>query len=257
MRGPVSELMSLRRGVALGVAERLRHRELDDICAGRVVRPVAAVTDDGAGRGEEVFGSLDQFRLVGILLEVSVVLRRQLLDLRHMARRRGVQLVPPGFREHCIDDTAIAVTRASLDQARLLEAGVDTPTFDIGDDEIELGVGIHGEPGRVRRKIGPASELVEIATTAIFDDYPFGRGDEALVFVNGMGGTPLIELYVVFAEVAKILEGRGIKIARTLVGSHVTSLDMAGYSLTLLKLDDELTPLWDAPVKTPALRWGT
>jgi dihydroxyacetone kinase-like protein len=131
-----------------------------------------------------------------------------------------------------------------------------TPTFDLADDEIELGIGIHGEPGRIRRKLGPASELVEIATTAILDDYPFDRGDQALVFVNGMGGTPLIELYVVFAEVAKVLEGRGVNIDRSLVGSHVTSLDMAGYSLTLLKLDDELVRLWDAPVKTPALRWG-
>jgi phosphoenolpyruvate---glycerone phosphotransferase subunit DhaK len=131
-----------------------------------------------------------------------------------------------------------------------------TPTFDLGDDEIELGIGIHGEPGRIRRKIGPASELVRVAADAILADYPFNKGDDALVFVNGMGGTPLIELYVVFAEVAKILEGRGVNIARSLVGSYVTSLDMAGYSLTLLKLDDELTPLWDAPVRTPALRWG-
>jgi phosphoenolpyruvate---glycerone phosphotransferase subunit DhaK len=131
-----------------------------------------------------------------------------------------------------------------------------SPTFDLGDDEIELGIGIHGEPGRVRRKIGPASELVQVAVDAILTDSPFDRGDQALVFVNGMGGTPLIELYVVFAEVAKILEGRGVRIARSLVGNFVTSLDMAGYSLTLLKLDDELTALWDAPVQTPALRWG-
>jgi len=131
-----------------------------------------------------------------------------------------------------------------------------TPTFDLGDDEIELGIGIHGEPGRVRRKIGPASELVEIAAAAILDDYPFAAGDEALVFVNGMGGTPLIELYVVFAEIAKILEGRGARVARSLVGDYVTSLDMAGCSITLTKLDDELTKLWDAPVNTPALRWG-
>jgi dihydroxyacetone kinase-like protein len=132
-----------------------------------------------------------------------------------------------------------------------------TPTFDLADDEIELGVGIHGEPGRVRRKIGPASELVQVAADAILTDYPFSKGDNALVFVNGMGGTPLIELYVVFAEVAKVLDARGVNIARSLVGSYVTSLDMAGYSLTLLKLDDELTPLWDAPVRTPALRWGS
>ena len=130
------------------------------------------------------------------------------------------------------------------------------PTFELGESEIELGIGIHGEPGRVRREIGPASELAAISTQAILDDYPFGSGDQALVFVNGMGGTPLIELYVVFAEVAKILEGRGAATTRSLVGSYVTSLDMAGYSLTLLKLDDELTRLWDAPVRTPALRWG-
>jgi dihydroxyacetone kinase-like protein len=130
------------------------------------------------------------------------------------------------------------------------------PTFDLAADEIELGIGIHGEPGRTRAQIAPARELVEIAAAAILDDYPFDSGDEALVFVNGMGGTPLIELYIVFGEVAKILQARGVKISRSLVGSHVTSLDMAGYSLTLLKLDDELTRLWDAPVRTPALRWG-
>jgi dihydroxyacetone kinase-like protein len=131
-----------------------------------------------------------------------------------------------------------------------------TPTFDLGEDEIELGIGIHGEPGRTRRKIGPASELVEVAAKAIFDDFPFSRGDQALVFVNGMGGTPLLELYVVFAEVAKILDGLGVAVARSLVGSYVTSLDMAGYSLTVTKLDEELARLWDAPVQTPALRWG-
>jgi dihydroxyacetone kinase-like protein len=131
-----------------------------------------------------------------------------------------------------------------------------SPTFDLGEDEIELGIGIHGEPGRTRRKLGPASELAEIAAKAILDDLPFDPGDRALVFVNGMGGTPLIELYIVFAEVARILEGRGATVARSLVGSFVTSLDMAGYSLTLTKLDDELTRLWDAPVRTPALRWG-
>jgi dihydroxyacetone kinase-like protein len=130
------------------------------------------------------------------------------------------------------------------------------PTFELGDDEIEIGVGIHGEPGRRRAKLSPASDLTEIAATAILDDYPFDRGDQALVFVNGLGGTPLIELYVVFNEVARILGGKGVAIARSLVGSYVTSLDMAGFSLTLCKLDDELTKLWDAPVNTPALRWG-
>jgi dihydroxyacetone kinase-like protein len=131
-----------------------------------------------------------------------------------------------------------------------------TPTFQLGEDEIELGIGIHGEPGRQRRRIAPASELAEIAAGAILDDLPFDRGEPALVIVNGMGGTPLIELYVVMSEVARILGGRGVPIARSLVGDYVTSLDMAGFSLTLTKLDDELIRLWDAPVRTPALRWG-
>jgi dihydroxyacetone kinase-like protein len=131
-----------------------------------------------------------------------------------------------------------------------------TPTFELGDDEIELGVGIHGEPGRERSKIATARELTELATGVILDDYPLAAGDRALVMVNGLGGTPLVELYVVFGEVARILAGRGIDIARNLVGNYITSLDMAGCSLTVCKLDDELVRLWDAPVKTPALRWG-
>jgi len=131
-----------------------------------------------------------------------------------------------------------------------------TPTFELGPDEIEIGIGIHGEPGRERRPIGPASELAEVATQAILDDGLLNRGDEALAIVNGMGGTPQIELYVVFAEVARILDGHGIRLARSLVGNYVTSLDMAGYMLTLTRLDEELTRLWDAPVHTPALRWG-
>jgi len=130
------------------------------------------------------------------------------------------------------------------------------PTFDLGDDEIEMGIGIHGEPGRERRVIAPASELMDFATSAILDDMPFERGEKAIVIVNGMGGTPQLELYVVFAEVHRILSARGIDIARNLVGSYVTSLDMAGCSLTLTKADDEILSLWDAPVRTPALRWG-
>ena len=131
-----------------------------------------------------------------------------------------------------------------------------TPTFELGPDEIEIGIGIHGEPGRERRPIGPASELAAIATQAILDDGTLDRGDEALVILNGMGGTPLIELYLVFGEVAKLLEDRGITVARRLVGNYVTSLEMAGCMLTLTKLDDELTRLWDAPVSALALRRG-
>jgi dihydroxyacetone kinase-like protein len=130
------------------------------------------------------------------------------------------------------------------------------PTFEIGDDEMEIGVGIHGEPGRERRKLASADEITEALLTPILDDLPFGSGDRVLAFVNGMGGTPLIELYVVYNKVAQMCADRGVTIERNLVGSYITSLEMAGTSITLLKLDDELTRLWDAPVHTPALRWG-
>jgi phosphoenolpyruvate---glycerone phosphotransferase subunit DhaK len=129
------------------------------------------------------------------------------------------------------------------------------PTFEIGDDEMEIGVGIHGEPGRERRKLATADEITEALAVPIIDDLPFKRGDRVLAFVNGLGGTPLIELYVVYRKLAAILDGRGITIARNLVGSYITSLDMAGCSITLLRLDDELIRLWDAPVHTAALRW--
>ncbi|MFL5671728.1 MAG: dihydroxyacetone kinase subunit DhaK [Chloroflexota bacterium] len=130
------------------------------------------------------------------------------------------------------------------------------PTFEIGDDEMEIGVGIHGEPGRTRMKIATADEVTEMLATPILDDLPFQSGDRVLAFVNGMGGTPLIELYVVFNKLAQICADRGITIERSLVGSYITSLEMAGCSITLLKLDDELLRYWDAPVDTPALRWG-
>ena len=115
------------------------------------------------------------------------------------------------------------------------------PTFDLGDDEMEIGVGIHGEPGRERRPLATAREIVETLAAAVVDDLPFASGDQVLAFVNGMGGTPLMELYVVYAELHRFLEERGIAIARNLVGSYMTSLDMAGCSITLLRLDDELT----------------
>jgi len=130
------------------------------------------------------------------------------------------------------------------------------PTFEIGDDEMEVGVGIHGEPGRERRKMGSADEITEALLTPILDDLPFSSGDRVLAFVNGMGGTPLIELYVVYNKVARMCADRGLTIERNLVGSYITSLEMAGCSITLLKLDDEMTRLWDAPVNTAALRWG-
>jgi dihydroxyacetone kinase-like protein len=132
-----------------------------------------------------------------------------------------------------------------------------TPTFDIGLDEMEFGVGIHGEPGRRREKIRPAAEIVEEMAEAILSDLEPAEGAEVLAFVNGLGGTPALELYLVYAELAKQLERHGVTATRSLVGNYITSLEMAGISITLLELDDELAALWDAPVHTPALRWGT
>jgi dihydroxyacetone kinase-like protein len=130
------------------------------------------------------------------------------------------------------------------------------PTFELGDDEMELGIGIHGEPGRERTKVAPVSEVVARLATPIVEDLPFESGDRVLAFVNGMGGTPLIELYIVYRELHRFLDERGIAVARNLVGPYITSLEMAGCSITLLKLDDELAGLWDAPVDTIALRWS-
>ena len=129
------------------------------------------------------------------------------------------------------------------------------PTFDLPEDEMEIGVGIHGEPGRFRRPLGTAAEIADQLVEPIADDMDF-TGSPVIVMLNGMGGTPLIELYLMYGEVSKILAARGISVARSLVGDYITSLDMAGASVTLLKADDEILGLWDAPVNTAALRWG-
>jgi dihydroxyacetone kinase-like protein len=130
------------------------------------------------------------------------------------------------------------------------------PTFDLPDDQMEIGVGIHGEPGRYRRDLAPAKEIAEQLLEPILSDLPFSSGDSVIAFCNGMGASPLIELYLMYGEFKKILDGHGITVARSLVGNYITSLDMAGCSITLVKADDELVGLWDAPVNTPGLRWG-
>lgn len=131
-----------------------------------------------------------------------------------------------------------------------------SPTFDLGPGEMEIGIGIHGERGRCRKPIGSAREIVESLAIPILEDLPFRSGDSVLAFVNGMGGTPLAELYVVYMELARVCDMSGIKISRRLVGSYVTALEMAGMSITVLKMDEEMLRLWDHPVKTPHLRWG-
>jgi dihydroxyacetone kinase-like protein len=145
---------------------------------------------------------------------------------------------------------------------------------------MEFGIGIHGEPGRQRLPLKPADEITEMLATSIIEDLaytrtlrewdtdngewleveltnpPFQTGDSVLAFVNSMGGTPLSELYIIYRKLTEICEKKGLRIVRNLVGPYITSLDMQGCSITLLKLDDEMIRLWDAPVKTPSLRWG-
>jgi dihydroxyacetone kinase-like protein len=130
------------------------------------------------------------------------------------------------------------------------------PTFALGENEMELGIGIHGEPGRERAPLRPAREIAGHLASAVLGDLPFRRGDRAIVMVNGMGGTPLLELYLMYHEVSAVLAGHGIDPVRRLVGNYITSLDMAGCSVTLLRADDEMLSLWDDPVVTPGLRWG-
>jgi dihydroxyacetone kinase-like protein len=130
------------------------------------------------------------------------------------------------------------------------------PGFALAENEMEMGIGIHGEPGRRREKLRPAREIVAELLGAVTGDLPFSAGDKTFLMVNGMGGTPQIELYLAFGEATGWLAERGIEVTRSLVGNYITSLEMQGMSVTLLRLDDELTGLWDAPVHTASLRWG-
>jgi len=154
------------------------------------------------------------------------------------------------------------------------------PTFELGDREMEVGIGIHGEPGYERQPLVTADAITEIISRAILEDMaykrlvptwdkasgswvdkeitsePYQPGDRLLAMVNGMGGTPLAELYIIYRKLEEVCQKAGLEIVRRLVGNYVTSLEMQGCSITLVKMDDELRQLWDFPVKTPALRWG-
>ncbi|WP_020417818.1 dihydroxyacetone kinase subunit DhaK [Amycolatopsis sp. ATCC 39116] len=160
-------------------------------------------------------------------------------------------------------DAVEALARKVIGQVRSIGVALTAPTvphvgepsFDLGADEIEFGIGIHGEPGRERIKAEPADELVARMVGAVVEDLPFTEGDRVLLFTNSMGATPLVELYLAHGIAERLLADRGIMVERRLVGPYITSLEMQGISLTLLKLDDELTELWDAPVNTAALRW--
>jgi phosphoenolpyruvate---glycerone phosphotransferase subunit DhaK len=130
------------------------------------------------------------------------------------------------------------------------------PIFDLPAGEIEMGIGIHGEPGRRREALGTAAQVADVIVEAVVSDLGAASGAKVLPFVNGMGGTPLLELYLLYGEIERGLRATGLEPVRSLVGPYITSLEMAGASLTLLELDDEFVQLWDAPVHTAALRWG-
>jgi dihydroxyacetone kinase-like protein len=204
---------------------------------------VAVVTDDDVAVQDSLYTAGRRGVGVTVLLEkiagAAAEQRRPLAEVADLARTVNANGRSMGM----------ALTSCTVPAA-------GKPTFDLPEGEMEIGVGIHGEPGRRRVPVAPAREIAEMLLEPILADIDFGAGDGVLAFVNGLGGTPLIELYVMYAEVAAILERSGVTVARSLVGSYMTSLEMAGCSVTLLKVDDDLVRLWDAPVRTPGLRWG-
>jgi dihydroxyacetone kinase-like protein len=153
-------------------------------------------------------------------------------------------------------DVNANVRTMSLALTSCIVPAAGTPTFDLGDDEVEIGIGVHGEPGRERIKMESADQLTDRLTRPVIEDLKLNQGDKTLVFVNSTGGTPGAELYVVYRRVCQLLDEGGVEVTRSLVGPYMTSLEMQGGSVTILRLDDEKTRLWDAPVHTPGLRWG-
>jgi phosphoenolpyruvate---glycerone phosphotransferase subunit DhaK len=204
---------------------------------------VAVVTDDDVAVQDSLYTAGRRGVGVTVLVEklagAAAEERRPLGEVAEIARR-----VNGNGRSMGVALTSCTVPAAGR------------PTFDLPEDEMEVGIGIHGEPGRRRVPLAPAREIAEMLVEPVLADLDFTGGDGVIAFVNGMGGTPQLELYLMYAEVVAVLEKAGIGIARNLVGSYMTSLEMAGCSVTLLKADDELLRLWDAPVRTPALRWG-
>jgi dihydroxyacetone kinase-like protein len=264
---------------------------LDAACAGEVftspvpdqMQVATKLVDGGAGVLHVVknyTGDVMNFEMAAELAAaetgarvVSVVTNDDVAvqDSTWTAGRRGVgatvllEKIAGAAAEQGRDLDAVAAIATSVnDNARSMGVALTSctvpaagkPTFEIGDDEMELGVGIHGEPGRERLPLAPAKDIAAMLVEPILADLPFSSGDAVIAFVNGLGGTPLIELYLMYNEVNKILTGHGVQVARSLVGPFMTSLDMAGASITLLKADDDLLSLWDAPVRTPGMRWG-
>src|SRR3954470_1775419 len=206
-------------------------------------------------------------RVESVLVDDDVAVQ----DSLYTAGRRGVGATVllekiAGAAAERGDDLAsvAAIARRVNDRSRSFGVALSSctppaagkPIFDLPDGEVELGIGIHGEPGRRREALGSAHDLAKVMVDAVVSDLSPASGARVLPFVNGMGGTPQIELYLLYHEIETLLRDAGLVPARNLVGSYITSLEMAGASLTLLELDEELEQLWDAPVHTAALRWG-
>jgi dihydroxyacetone kinase-like protein len=207
---------------------------------------VAVVTDDDVAVQDSLYTAGRRGVGVTVLLEkiagAAAEQGRPLAEVAEVARRVNAQGRSMGM----------ALTSCTVPAA-------GKPTFELSEGEMEIGIGIHGEPGRRRVPLAPAREIAEMLLEPILSDLDFTvSADSAgvLAFVNGMGASPLLELYLMYGEVAKILKKAGLPVVRSLVGPYITSLDMAGCSVTLLKVDDDLVRLWDAPVRTPGLRWG-
>ncbi len=204
---------------------------------------VAVVTDDDVAVQDSLYTA--GRRGVGVTVLVEKIAGaaaedgRSLADVATLAQRVNEQGRSMGM----------ALTSCTVPAA-------GTPTFDLPENEMEIGIGIHGEPGRRRVPVASAREVAAMLVEPVLADLDFTGSDGVLAFVNGMGATPQIELYLMYHEIDQLLAKAGVTVIRSLVGSYITSLDMAGCSLTLLALDDELLRLWDAPVSTPGLRWG-
>ena len=255
---------------------------LDAACAGEIftspvpdqVVAATSAVDRGAGVLHIVknyTGDVMNFEMAAEIVEAesgiqvaSVVTNDDVAveDSLYTAGRRGVGVTV------MVEKIAGAAAEQGrpLDEVALTSCTVPAngkPSFDLPEGEMEIGIGIHGEPGRHREKIVPAAEIAERLVTPILAELTAlteldsaGADEGVIAMVNGMGATPLLELYLMYGEIARLLEGAGITVARNLVGNYITSLDMAGCSLTLVRADAELLSLWDAPVNTPGLRWG-
>ncbi len=265
------------------------HGMLDAACAGAVFtsptpdQMLAATTtvDNGAGvlhLVKNYTGDVMNFEMAAELaadagIEVATVVIADdvaVQDSLYTAGRRGVgatvfveKIAGASAEEGADLATVTAVAQRVADNARSMGMALTSctvpsagkPTFDLPENEMEIGIGIHGEPGRHREPIADAHSIAEQLVQPILADLDF-TGAPVVAMLNGMGGTPLIELYLMYGEVIELLEAAGVTVARNLVGNYITSLDMAGCSLTLLRADDELLRLWDAPVRTAGLRWG-